>query len=170
MSGVKVWEDIFVLNLVLLFEKPKFRFLSWKTVSSEMLEMWKMKNVTLFSLDEQQSNGPFYLLLSDRFTTFAPGIYAIAPNRQIYTKLCSWNLGQMIQSCVHLLCLVCKKNWFTCYQREGKQERGEEKGWEIWPQHLRSHKMFQIIFVCCFFSRQIFRGTPSQKTLFTRPW
>ena len=75
-----------------------------------MLEMWKMKNVTLFSLDEQQSNGPFYLLLSDRFTTFTPGIYAIAPNRQIYIKLCSWNMGQMIQSCVHLLCLVYKKN------------------------------------------------------------
>ena len=52
-----------------------------------MLEMWKMKNVTLFSLDEQQSNGPFYLLLSDRFTTFAPGICAIAPNRQIYIQI-----------------------------------------------------------------------------------
>ena len=162
MSGL--WEDIFLLNLVLLFGKPKFRFRPWKAISSEMLEMWKMKNVTLFSLDEQQSNGPFYLLLSDRFTTFAPaGIYAIAPNRQIYTK---WNLGQMIQSCVHLICLVCKKNWFTCYQREGEQERGEEKGWEIWPQHLRSHKMFQEIFVCCLLSRQIIKAPPSQKKTF----
>ena len=107
MSALNVWEDIFLLNLVLLFGKPKFRFRPWKTVSSEMLEMWKMKNVTLFSLDEQQSNGPFYLLLSDRFTTFAPaGIYAIAPNRQIYTK---WNLDQMIHSCVHLLCLFAKR-------------------------------------------------------------
>ena len=161
MSGL--WEDIFLLNLVLLFGKPKFRFRPWKAVSSEMLEMWKMKNVTLFSLDEQQSNGPFYLLLSDRFTTFAPGICAIAPNRQIYTK---WNLGQMIQSCLYLLCLVCKKNWFTCYQRDGKQEGGEEKGWEIWPQHRCSYEMFQGIFVCRLFSRQIFRGAPSQKDTF----
>ena len=60
---------------------------------SEMLEMWKMKNVTLFSLDEQQSNGPFYLLLSDRFTTFAPGIYAIAPNRQIYIQIVLMKCG-----------------------------------------------------------------------------
>ena len=59
-----------------------------------MLEMWKMKNVTLFSLDEQQSNGPFYLLLSDRFTTFAPaGIYAIAPNRQIYIQIVLMKCG-----------------------------------------------------------------------------
>ena len=58
-----------------------------------MLEMWKMKNVTLFSLDEQQSNGPFYLLLSDRFTTFAPGIYAIAPNRQIYIQIVLMKFG-----------------------------------------------------------------------------
>ena len=89
-----LWEDIFLLNLVLLFGKPKFRFRPWKTVSSEMLEMWKMKNVTLFSLDEQQSNGPFYLLLSDRFTTFAPaGIYAIAPNRQIYIQIVLMKCG-----------------------------------------------------------------------------
>ena len=61
---------------------------------SEMLEMWKMKNVTLFSLDEQQSNGPFYLLLSGRFTTFAPaGIYAIAPNRQIYIQIVLMKFG-----------------------------------------------------------------------------
>ena len=53
-----------------------------------------MKNVTLFSLDEQQSNGPFYLLLSDRFTTFAPaGIYAIAPNRQIYIQIVLMKFG-----------------------------------------------------------------------------
>ena len=58
-----------------------------------MLEMWKMKNVTLFSLDEQQSNGPFYLLLSDRFTTFAPGIYAIAPNRRIYIQIVLMKCG-----------------------------------------------------------------------------
>ena len=58
-----------------------------------MLEMWNMKNVTLFSLDEQQSNGPFYLLLLDRFTTFAPGIYAIAPNRQIYIQIVLMKCG-----------------------------------------------------------------------------
>ena len=90
--------------------------------------------------------------------------YMQLPQIDEYTsKLCSWNEGQMIQSCVHILCLVYKKNWFTCYQRKGKQEGGDEKGWEIWPQHCCSHKMFQEIFLFRFFSIQIIREPPHKK-------
>ena len=172
MSGLKLWEDIFLLNLVLLFGEPKFRFRSGKTV--QCLKCWKCGNCKMWLYSPWMSNNQMVHFISSYPTVLQhlPLLeYMQLPQIDKYTsKLCSWNLGQMIQSCLYLLCLVCKKNWFTCYQREGKQERGEEKGWEIWPQHLRSHKMFQEIFVCCLLSRQIIKAPPSQKKLFTRPW
>ena len=131
-----------------------------------MLEMWKMKNVTLFSLDEQQSNGPFYLLLSDRFTTFAPGIYAIAPNRRIYIQIVLMKCGSDA---------FISYVWFT--KRIGSPViKGKANKKEATRRIERFDRSIVALTRCSkkssFFDSSQFKSSESpltKKTLFTRP-
>ena len=134
-----------------------------------MLEMWKMKNVTLFSLDEQQSNGPFYLLLSDRFTTFAPGIYAIAPNRQIYIQIVLMKCGSDDPKLRSSLMFGLQKEFLPVIK--GKANKKEA------TRRIERFDRSIVALTRCskkssFFDSSQFKSSESpltKKTLFTRP-